>query len=255
MKNYLPLIAILAASPCLAATITFQAGVNGYDHLGLDIRQNQGSNNGQEILTGYQSGTNNVHDIRGLLSFSLASIPAGSIIENITLTLVSNGSQSGTATGVGTVNLHEVRPNGLASNNFSEAATNWTNWGNAGVGTAWNSLGGDYVSTALASAALTGVDGADKLVAGGTATFNTSASFVAAAQAAFDAGLPLELITIAPTAEANTTASNFFRFRSEDFTTIGDRPLLTITYTIPEPTSVLLALLAGVPFIARRRRR
>jgi hypothetical protein len=238
----------------LAATITFQAGVNGYDHLGLDIRENAASNNGPQTLVGYQSGVANVHQIRSLLSFSLASIPAGSTINSITLTLVSDGNQSGNIAGVGSVNLHEVVPNGVATNNFTEAQTTWANWGTGGVGTPWTAPGGDFGS-ALTTATINNTNANTVLDAGETATFNTSIDFVAAAQAAFNAGLPLELILVAPTAEANTAASNFFRFRSEDFTTaIGDRPLLTIDYTIPEPTSALIALLAGVPFVARRRR-
>ena len=74
----------------------------------------------------------------------------------------------------------------------------------------------------------------------------------------FDAGLPLEFILIAPTAEANTAASNFFRFRSDDFTTTpGDRPLLTIDFTapIPEPGIAALGLLTAAGFLGWRRLR
>lgn len=252
MIKLLPLIALLGATSSMAATITFQAGANGYDHLGIDIRQN-GAASTLEILVGYQSGATNNHEMRGLLSFSLASIPAGSTIDSITLTMTSNGSQSGNIAGVGTINLHEITPNGVAANNFSEAGTNWTNWGNSGTGVAWTTLGGDFGSV-LTSATLDNPNSNTVLDAGETATFTTSASFVAAAQAAFNAGLPLELIMLAPTAEANTAASNFFRFRSDDNADTGTRPLLTINYTIPEPTSALLVLIAGVPFIGRRKR-
>ena len=253
MIKLLPLIALLGATSSMAATITFQAGVNGYDHLGIDIREN-GSASVLEILVGYQSGPTNNHEMRGLLSFSLASIPAGSTIDSITLTMTSNGNQSGNIAGVGTINLHEIIPNGVAANNFSEAASDWDTWGNSGTGVPWNNPGGDFGSV-LTTGTLSG-PGADatKLDPGETATFSTSASFVAAAQAALNAGLPLEMILIAPTAEANTAASNFFRFRSDDNADTGTRPLLTINYTIPEPTSALLALVAGIPFIARRRR-
>lgn len=253
MIKLLPLIALLGATSSMAATITFQAGVNGYDHLGIDIRQNGVTANGAQTLTGYQNGETNNHEMRSVLSFGLSMIPAGSIINSISLTLVSDGGQAGNIAGMGTINLHEIIPNGSAANNFSEAGTNWTNWGNAGTGTPWITLGGDFGSV-LTTAALDNPNTNTVLDAGETATFTTSAAFVAAAQAAFDAGLPLELILIAPTAEANTTAANFIRFRTDDHTDTATRPLLTINYTIPEPTSALLALVAGVPFITRRRR-
>lgn len=255
MKRILAFSALLGGAPCLAATINFQAGVSSYDHLGLDIRENAASNNSQQILVGYQSGTSNVHQIRTLLSFSLASIPAGSTINSISLTLVSDGNQSGNINGVGTVNLHELRPNGVAANNFAESQTTWTNWSNGTTATPWTQPGGDFVSTALTSATLNNSNANTVLDAGETAVFTSSTAFTAAAQAAFNAGLPLEMILIAPTAEANTAASNFFRFRSEDFTTdTTSRPLLTIDYTIPEPTSALLVILGGCPLFIRRRR-
>ena len=252
----IPFCFILAGIlPASAATITFQQGVAptaGYAHLSQDFRGNGAANTGAQTLVGYQS--SGVLEIRTVMGFDLSAIPAGSTINSISLLLVSDGSQSGSIAGVGTVNLHEVVPNGVAANNMIEGQISRTIWK---TDSDWSNILGDFTATAMSTATLNNANSNTVLDAGETATFGTSAAFVAAAQSAFDTGLPLEFILIAPTAEGTTNSSNFFRFRSDDFaTTLTDRPLLTIDYTVPEPGSVGLCLLAaGVAVLVRRRGR
>jgi hypothetical protein len=255
MTKFLPLALLSAALPLSAATITFQQGVAptaGYAHLSQDFRGSGTTNNGAQTLVGYQ--TSGVLEIRTVMGFDLSAIPAGSTINSITLLLVSDGGQSGTIANLGSINLHEVIPNGVAANNMIEGQISRTIWK---TGSNWDNVLGDFTATPMSTATLNNTDADTVLDAGETATFNSTTAFVAAAQSAFDAGLPIEFILIAPTAEANTGASNLVRFRSDDFTTtLTDRPLLTIDYTIPEPSSAALGILAaGSALFIRRRNR
>lgn len=245
-------LSLLGLLPLPAATISFQEGVGptvGYDHISKDIRSQPASNNGSQTLVGNQPA--GVGLIRTLMSFGLSAIPAGSTINGISLTLVTDGQdQGGNMAGVGIVNLHEIIPNGLAANNMIDGAT-WSNWSATGT---WTTAGGDYSPTPLASSTLNDANSNGKLEWGETAVFSSTPAFVAAAQAAFDAGLPLEFILIAPTAEAGTSGQNFFRFVSDNHTTTNLRPLLVIDYTIPEPSTAVFALLSA-GLLARRSRR
>jgi hypothetical protein len=133
-----------------------------------------------------------------------------------------------------------------------ENQVTYTSWK---TGTAWTTAGGDFSAAVLSSAGVVDSDGQNDFDNGEKATFTSTAAFVTAAQNAFDAGLPLELILLSPMAEA-ATSSNFARFGSDDATTAGNRPLLSVTYSVtPEPGSVGLAILAGTGALCRRRRR
>ena len=246
-------ISLFGLLPVQAATITFQEGVGptvGYDHISKDIRSQPASNNGGQTLVGNQPG--GVGKIRTLMSFGLSAIPAGSTINSISLTLVTdNQDQGGNAAGVGVINLHEIIPNGVAANDMIDGST-WSNWSSTGT---WTTEGGDYSPTALTSSAINDANTNGRLEYGETAAFSSTPAFVAAAQAAFDAGLPLEFILLSPTAEGNATAQNFFRFVSDNHPTTNLRPLLVIDYTVPEPSTAAFALLSAGLLIRRSRRR
>lgn len=252
------LLSLCWSVPASAAILSFQQGVsptNAYAHLGQDFRGGGIVNNGAQMLVGNQpAGLGDNLQIRTVLGFDLNAIPAGSTINSITLRLVSDGSQAGNIAGVGNVNLHEVIPNGVAANNMVEGQVSATLWQ---AGSNWTTTLGDYTAAPLTTATLNNANANTVLDAGETATFGTSLAFVNAAQAALNAGLPLEFILIAPTAEGNNAASNFFRFRSDDFGTAGDRPLLTIDYTapVPEPGLAALGLLSAAGLFGWRRLR
>ena len=251
------LLSLCLSVPTSAAIITFQQGISpsgAYAHLGSDIRGGGGNyGTGTQMLVGNQpAGSGGNLQIRSVFGFDLSAIPAGSTINSITLRLVADGTQSGNIAGVGPINLHEVIPNASAANNMVEGQVSNTLWQ---TGSNWTTPLGDYTAAPMSTATLNNANANTVLDAGETATFGTTLSFVAAAQASFDAGLPLEFILIAPTAEANNAASNFFRFRSDDFSTAGDRPLLSIDYTapVPEPGMAALGLLTAVGFLGWRR--
>jgi hypothetical protein len=252
LRDIVPL-SLLGLLPLPAATISFQEGVgptSGYDHISKDIRSEPASNNGAQTLVGNQPA--GVGRIRTLMSFALSAIPAGSTINSISLTLVTDSqNQGGNMAGVGVINLHEIIPGGIAANNMIDGST-WSNWSSTGT---WTTPGGDYDPTALTSSTLNDANANGRLEYGDTAVFSSTPAFVAAAQAAFDAGLPLEFILIAPTAEAGTSGQNFFRFVSDNHATTNLRPLLAIDYTIPEPSTAAFALLSAALLARRSRRR
>jgi hypothetical protein len=228
-----------------AATISFQQGVSpssSYSHLGQDFRGKDNQvNTGNVMSVGYQSG--GVLQIRGILGFDLSAIPAGATIDSITLVMTVAETGAGSVTNLGSIELREVIPNGTAANNMVEGQTNWTFWK---TDTAWTTPGGDF-GNILASAPV------DSFTNGQTVIFSSSL-LIAAAQASFNAGSPLELILIAPTAEAGS-GTHLVRFGSDDNANTSYRPLLTVDYTIPEPSSAGLLSLAVVGIFARRKRR
>lgn len=256
MPKLIPALLLLATlPPATAAVINFQQNVSPsgtYEHLGQDFRAAGGVNNGAQMLVGIQGNVETPnHAMRSVLGFDLSAIPAGSTINSISLRLVSDGGQVGTIAGVGVINLHQLTPNGDPANALVEGQASFVNWK---AENPWTTSGGDYDSTPMSTSVLDNTNDNTALDPGETATFGSTAAFLAAAQFALDNGIPLQFILIAPTAEAATTSNNFFRFRSDDFATAADRPLLTIDYTIPEPSSSMLCALAAGAALGLRRR-
>lgn len=238
------LFPILLSSIAPAAVITFQEGASpttSYNHTVIDIRSTGTTNNGH-LTVGRQHGSTSVGNMRGILTFDLSAIPAGSTINSVSLKLTVVSGE-GSASTVGTINLHQLTPGGSASNSLVEAQANWNVWA---TDSPWNTLGGDFGSS-LANISISDYP------PGSTHTFS-SASLASATQSVFSAGSLLQLILISPTAESGT-ATNFIRFAADDNATTTFRPELTINYTIPEVSSAALGLLGSLIFLTRRSRR
>ena len=253
-KQYLSVGAVCAvclvvlASPALSDVMVFQAGVApdaGYDHLGQTMFEGTYTSH-NNMLVGRHTAAS-LLKMRGVLAFDLSDLPAGAVVQAVELVLTapSGSAGSGSAAGIGDVHLYELQPGGSLANEVN-ADVDWTNYR---TGTAWNTPGGDF-GTKLQTVP-SGDLGFNK---DETTTFDTSAAFVTAAQGAFDADRPLQMIVQAPTAEGNASASNYMRWtRPNDGTDPASyRPKLTVTY-VPEPvTAVLLAV--GAVVLSRRRR-
>lgn len=220
----------------------------GFQHLGTEARQGS--------PTGYQGTDTNirvgnldtnpaVQDMRTLLAFDLDELPNVARIEEITLRMtVDSVSDAGN---VGAIELHRVLP-GPSGEVMVESQANWSQ---RAAGVPWASPGGDFDATVLAT-----IPGSvtSTLAGGMELVFPSSDELVAAAQDAFDTGMPLELILIAPTAD-----NGFIRFRSDDWGSSlpGQltRPVLSIAYSVPEPSSAVLAAVGLLLVVVWRRRR
>ena len=246
------LIALQAfAGFAAAATVIFQEGVSptiGYGHLAQDFRGSGATNNGTDTLVGMQVG--GVLQIRTVLSFDLSMIPAGAVIDSLNLVMTVNNLGNGTISGLGAIEVHEVIPNALATNNLVDGQVTWTTWK---TGSNWTTAGGDF-GILLTSALIVDGDADNQIDNGEKATFASSAAFITAAQNAFNAGLPLELILLSPTAEG-AVSSNFARFGSDTAATTSNRPQLTIDYTpAPEPSAMAMLAVTAVGMLSRRIR-
>jgi hypothetical protein len=210
------------------ATLTFRQGENGYSHGATMIRaDNTTWNSGarDQMLVGKTSSA-----MRSLLSFNLASISQGSTIQSATLDLTT--STTGGSGSINTLELYKLTAtpvegtgNGTLSTNGVGTGATWTLRDGVNL---WTTAGGDFDPAVLAS-----VPGFSGTEVGVAKSFASSAGFVAAAQAALNNGIPLNLLLRSPLTEASGTTNQFIRLASDDDATIARRPLLTLVLDGP----------------------
>lgn len=203
------------------------------------------SNGGGAYIFVGESGEN--RELRTLINFDTNSIPAGSIINSAAFILTSNTRRRETV--VVATSLHRLL------GDWGEGTAVGSGGGGSGApahpgdatwihqsspGTMWTNPGGDFASSPSATLDVTD----NKLYQW------SSAQLTADVQGMIDG-----------------TFDNFGwllmgeqglgskRFRSSESAAVSERPQLVIDYTpVPEPTSSLLCLLAGLAALARRRR-
>lgn len=246
----------LAGSVQAGTIVTLQSGVSPsgtYQTQDAHVR-NDGANvattdNNTRILFGAVA----TGALRGLYSFPLSDIPAGSTINSVEFHVMQIDTDASSQAGNLTVELRSV------SQSFSEGAavtgaggSNWNNTFGAAM-----TLGGSILSSAtmnprpatlpVPATPSTWID----------TTFTTSASLVAAVQAQLDASQPFNFSLVVP---ANIESGGIRRFmrtpsNSEAATTTANRPRLIIDYTsVPEPNVAALAAIALVlPLLGLRR--
>ena len=170
------------------ATITYSEGAiiggQSYQHLGLGLRQfDPNLNDGATDLIRVGSGRHGPEgqqatnaSLRGALGFTLADIPIGARIVSASLTMTIE-SYGDAGTNPPNVEVHE-----FAGTTLNEATSTW------------NSTGGG----AFRADILTSASG----LTSGSMAFTSTSLFVAAAQRALDSNQSLQLILVAPVAEA-----------------------------------------------------
>ena len=197
-------------------TATLRQGENGYSHVATFIRgDNTSWNSGarDQFLVGRVSS----QPLRALFSFDLAQLDSTAVIQSASLDLWTISTA-----GVGTVGAVQLRSlnatpvegtgDGISAANGAGTGATWLSRTGS---VAWTSLGGDFGATVLSSVA-----GYDATVPLAQKNFVSSASFVSAAQAAVNAGTPLNLLALSPTTEAG--ASNAYsRINSDDSSTVA----------------------------------
>ena len=239
-------VTLLAAAHVRADVITYQEGVGGYTHDATQARENEDSVvfgasatlDIGKITDGDASTTDDSYRI--YLGYDLTGIPAGSVITDVTLalTLKDRGSEHSD-----TINLHRV----TAAGPIAESGLNWNRYDSTNN---WAVAGGDYDPMVLASTvATTGPVGT-------VHTWGSTPALVAAAQDALDVdGGRLEMILISAQEDAVTAVRYHGYYSDNDNTNLSFRPLLTVTYAIPEPGGIAAA--AGIvgALMARGRSR
>jgi len=197
--------------------------------------------------TSFQAGgRRNGGAARGLLLFDIAgSIPSGSTINSVSLTLTVTATPSG---GVNSIfDLHRLTASwgeGAGSDFGGSAAAPGESTWNArfAPGTLWASPGGDFSATVSASRAIAG---------NGNYTFTSTANLIADVQAwlnspAINFGWLLD-------SQSENTPTTIRRFGNR--TSGSTSPLLTIQYTpVPEPGVLPLAALGVTLTVLLRKR-
>jgi hypothetical protein len=214
------IVALFATISADAAMVTLTPLKDNtlYEYPDGDFSNGQGGS----IFVGKTGPNDGVNLRRGLIAFDLTAIPAGSIISNVTLTMFL--AQSSPDPNPVLVTLH------VATKNWGEGASSGGGTGapaqpgdatwiyNFFNTSSWTTPGGDFRGASSAA----------------TPVSNAGQSYL------WSAGTLVS--------DVQTSAQRFSS--SEDPT---NAPRLTITYTIPEPSTSLLGL-AGTYALLRRRR-
>lgn len=208
-------------------TLELQEDLGGYSHRASYLMANSTAwNHGADAQM--RVGRNSSASQRAVLGFGLDTLPAGSAIRSAKLDVWTDNTS-----GVGAVGVLELRKltrsfvegigDGSASTHGAGSGVTWVNYD---ITNPWTMAGGDYAASVMNSAA-----GFDATVPSSQKTFVSTLGLVAAAQAALDADVPLELILLSPSTEANITGNNFTNLKSNDHADAAQRPRLTLDFT------------------------
>lgn len=256
------MIAILSCSHLAsAATIQFREDSlpdGSYESISVDLRSTQAPDEVREpnesLLVGRITKTTEQPGAdlgRALFGFDISSIPAGSTINSITLTLTKRTEDdgSGTQDEDHTITIHEL------VGTIDESSVTGPTWANrdADAPTPWTTPGGDFSATVLSS--YTGNAYSDAV--GTQYVFPSSSDFIATAQNALDGSGTFYLEMLSEDSEADSDRG-LFQFFSDDIeddgnNEVGNFPLLTIEY-IPEPASLALMLFGVASLVTWRKR-
>lgn len=212
-------------------------------------------NNAAGVADGLFSGlTASLAPRRALLRFDLgAALPAGSIVDSLTLRLHLSQTRAGStnfalhrvvaAWGEGTTGGGGGGGGGGQGAPATAGAATWVNRFHDTV--PWAAAGGDFLSTP--SAVATVADGV-----GYYQWASTPALVADAGQWLTDPSTDFGWALIGTEAGVNRTAG---RFDSRESATADFRPRLTVTYAVPEPSMGTIVIAGGAAALLGRRRR
>ncbi len=225
-KLWTAVLALGAAGACLADTVTVVAVKDNTLYETSDGSLSNGA--GSRFLTG-RTNQGGMDRRRGLVAFNLSAIPTGATVTSATLTVY----QSRTTASDGAVTLHRMLADwGQGTSNATgqegtgaASKTNDATWLHRFYpSTFWAAPGGDFVSTASATTAL-------------TSTYTTY-TFTSSAMAADVQGWVTNPATnfgwmLRGDESVPHTAR---RFESSETNTAAQRPMLTVVYTVGGPS-------------------
>ena len=221
--------ATINVSIAAPVSVALRQGVSGYSHIATFIRGdsvNWNSGGRDQFIVGRWGNLG----MRPLFSFDLSPLDPSAVFQSATLDVWTDdagGTGSMGAVELRKLNLTPIEGTGDGSSAGDGAGTGAT-WlsriGGTNISDLWTNAGGDFETNVLS-----GIAGYDATAANVRKTFPSSVAFVAAAQAAFNAGQPLNLLLISPDTESG--ANNYIsRISSDDNATIEQRPQLALTF-------------------------
>ncbi|WAC21544.1 PEP-CTERM sorting domain-containing protein [Luteolibacter sp. SL250] len=233
----------LAAFSALSGLASTQAAVISLTPAADRTIRGEGTSSADDgtLIIGYN---NNSYALHALLSFTLAPITLGPG-ESIVVTGVTMDVRLATTPGLGngalTVTLNDY---GFS---FTESGAIWADPDGNGNSATGDTTPGGTAGTPLSTITVSNPGSTSDVAR----TFGSSSAFVADVQSIIGTGGELNYIMT-----SNATSDSFFtRLVSSEGATAGYRPTLVISYeVIPEPSAAMLAGLAGLGFMARRRR-
>ena len=204
------------SEPVVTSPIEYREGEFQYDHDAVEIRggssyetRNFQDTRGEILVGGVPDAP-----FRSLFSFDLDYIPEGATITGAELELTVKRTDGPATHPIELRLIDPPQPLDETQVTYLQAAD----------GVPFVVPGGDVTDTVLST-----IDGVTPEEVGEAKLFESTAEFIAAAQAALDAGEPLEFALVAPGIEAENVR-NFYGFFSDDTLLVPDRPLLRITF-------------------------
>ncbi len=235
-------------TPCEALLVSLTATEDTAIYASLDATNQRSAGGGESVVAG-RTGPNQGGGVRrSLFWFDLSSlIPTGAVIQAATLRLTVDKSERA---GPVTMSLFRLTNSWGEGTVAPSAGQGQGGPAEPGDGTwlfrfastsSWITAGGDFVATPSATQAVGGAL---------DAPIWSGAGMVADVQSWVDGVAPNHgWILLGP--EGFTSAKSFASSENLD---VGARPLLTVTYVIPEPGAVagMIAALAGAAALRRR---
>ena len=222
-------LATAYVSVAAPVSVALGQGINGYSHSATFIRGdsvNWNSGGRDQFIVGRWGG----FGLRPLFSFDLSLLDPNAVFQSVTLDVWTDAA-GGTGS-VGAVELRKLNATATegtgdgssASNGAGTGATWLSRTGGTNITDLWTKGGGDFETNVLSRIA-----GYDATVANAQRTFPSTTAFVAMAQAAFNAGQPLNLLMISP--ETESSSDNYIsRISSDEGLVVEQRPQLTLTF-------------------------
>jgi hypothetical protein len=245
MKSQSGCSLLLFLSASVLAMPSFAVTVSLHPTADTTLQEAFPSNNLGDGTTFTAGGRRQGGRTRALMLFDIAgNVPAGSTINSATLTLNVEGVPSGGFNSLFDLNKTLVswgEGNG-SDHGGSVAGANQATWNNrfGSSGGPWSTAGGDFSATVSATRSITGF---------GSYTFASTANLVLDVQGWLNT--PASNFGWLLRSESESTPTSIRRFGSRDDG--ASAPLLTITYTVPEP-GALTFLLSGALLLVWRCR-
>ncbi len=209
-------VVTVSTEPVATSPIEYREGLFQYEHVAVEVRgssandyENRNFDGRDELLVGCTPGA----PFRTLFSFTLDYIPEGATITEVELELTVKRTD-GAAT-------HPIELR--LTNPPQELVEREVTYLLAAAGVPFTVPGGDFTDTVLGT-----MDGITSEEVGETKVFESNSALVAAAQAAFDSGMPLQMGMISPGIE-EANIRNFYGFFSDDGP-LSYAPLLRVTF-------------------------